>query len=203
MLFTVCHLLLCVFDFYFQDALQQARRKSIENTREIRKTPLCPTPGSSDCSGVFRTLWIDHVTQKIRGYSGGKAASVSLRIFFWPRQKLRCVASRPSVDGKMLVIEPRARCGIRTSKRKAIRLDGFSFWSRVRESNPPPRLGKPLYYRCTNPAYVLEAAMPRFTRRYGSTPAAEPPPCPCAFSFGCAKSCDAAHRDRLSTAKCL
>ena len=25
-------------------------------------------------------------------------------------------------------------------------------WSRVRESNPPPRLGKPLYYRCTNPA---------------------------------------------------
>ncbi len=30
-----------------------------------------------------------------------------------------------------------------------------SFWSRVRESNPPPRLGKPLYYRCTNPAYLL------------------------------------------------
>ena len=26
------------------------------------------------------------------------------------------------------------------------------FWSRVRESNPPPRLGKPMYYRCTNPA---------------------------------------------------
>mgnify|MGYP006949002911 CR=1 FL=1 len=25
-------------------------------------------------------------------------------------------------------------------------------WSRVRESNPPQRLGKPLYYRCTNPA---------------------------------------------------
>ena len=25
-------------------------------------------------------------------------------------------------------------------------------WSRVRESNPPPRLGKPMYYRCTNPA---------------------------------------------------
>ncbi len=27
------------------------------------------------------------------------------------------------------------------------------FWSRVRESNPPSRLGKPLYYRYTNPAY--------------------------------------------------
>ena len=26
------------------------------------------------------------------------------------------------------------------------------FWSRVRESNPPSRLGKPLYYRYTNPA---------------------------------------------------
>ena len=26
-------------------------------------------------------------------------------------------------------------------------------WSRVRESNPPQRLGKPLYYRCTNPAW--------------------------------------------------
>ena len=26
------------------------------------------------------------------------------------------------------------------------------FWSRIRESNPPPRLGKPMYYRCTNPA---------------------------------------------------
>ena len=27
------------------------------------------------------------------------------------------------------------------------------FWSRVRESNPPSRLGKPLYYRYTNPAF--------------------------------------------------
>ena len=27
-------------------------------------------------------------------------------------------------------------------------------WSRVRESNPPSRLGKPLYYRYTNPAGV-------------------------------------------------
>ena len=24
--------------------------------------------------------------------------------------------------------------------------------SRIRESNPPPRLGKPMHYRCANPA---------------------------------------------------
>ena len=29
-----------------------------------------------------------------------------------------------------------------------------SFLSRIRESNPPSRLGKPLYYRYTNPAFV-------------------------------------------------
>ena len=29
---------------------------------------------------------------------------------------------------------------------------GSLFWSRVRESNPTSRLGKPLYYRYTNPA---------------------------------------------------
>ena len=27
--------------------------------------------------------------------------------------------------------------------------------SRVRESNPPPRLGKPMYDRCTNPAFGI------------------------------------------------
>ena len=27
-------------------------------------------------------------------------------------------------------------------------------WSRIRESNPPSRLGKPLYYRYTNPALL-------------------------------------------------
>ena len=31
---------------------------------------------------------------------------------------------------------------------------GWPFWSRIRESNPPSRLGKPLYYRYTNPATV-------------------------------------------------
>ena len=64
----------------------------------------------------------------VREYSGGRAASVSLRIFFWLRQKLRCVASRPSVDGKMLAIEPRVRCGAHIPKRNAIHLDGISFW---------------------------------------------------------------------------
>lgn len=64
----------------------------------------------------------------VREYSSGRAASVSLRIFFWLRQKLRCVASRPSVDGKMLAIEPRVRCGAHIPKRNAIHLDGISFW---------------------------------------------------------------------------
>ena len=26
-------------------------------------------------------------------------------------------------------------------------------WSGIRESNPPPRLGKPVHYRCANPAF--------------------------------------------------
>ena len=95
----------------------------------------------------------------VREYSGGRAASVSLRIFFWLRQKLRCVASQPSVDGKMLAIEPRVRSGAHIPKRNAIHLDGISFWSRIRESNPPPRLGKPMYYRCTNPAYEVFIAV--------------------------------------------
>ena len=33
-------------------------------------------------------------------------------------------------------------------------------WSRVRESNPPSRLGKPLYYRYTNPAFSRIIAKP-------------------------------------------
>ena len=37
-------------------------------------------------------------------------------------------------------------------KRKDTLAGVFSFWSRIRESNPPSRLGKPLYYRYTNPA---------------------------------------------------
>ena len=68
------------------------------------------------------------------------------------RQNYGCICSHSAGALKMLVIEPRVRCGTHTPKRKAIRLDGFSFWSRIRESNPPPRLGKPMYYRCTNPA---------------------------------------------------
>ena len=37
-------------------------------------------------------------------------------------------------------------------KETATHPGGRLFWSRVRESNPPSRLGKPLYYRYTNPA---------------------------------------------------
>ena len=42
----------------------------------------------------------------IREYSGGDAASVPLRIFFWLRQKLRRCAPPPSDDGKMLAVAP-------------------------------------------------------------------------------------------------
>ena len=48
----------------------------------------------------------DRALRDIREYSGGKAASVPLRIFFWYSQKLQCCASRPSDDGKLLVVAP-------------------------------------------------------------------------------------------------
>ena len=98
---------------------------------------------------------------------------------------------------------PACPCGIRIPKRNAIRLDGISFWSRIRESNPPPRLGKPLYYRCTNPAYMKFELPHGGAAGYGSTPPTASAPCRCTFSFGCAQSCDAVHRSRLATAKCL
>ena len=44
--------------------------------------------------------------ETVREYSASGAGSVPLRIFFWLCQKLRCFASRPSDDGKMLVVEP-------------------------------------------------------------------------------------------------
>ena len=47
----------------------------------------------------------------------------------------------------------------RCSKKKRPPTAVFSFWSRIRESNPPPRLGKPMYYRCTNPAYEVFIAV--------------------------------------------
>ena len=40
------------------------------------------------------------------------------------------------------------------SKIKGTPMGCLLFWSRIRESNPPSRLGKPLYYRYTNPAFV-------------------------------------------------
>ena len=44
-------------------------------------------------------------------------------------------------------------------KQRPSRWDGLCLWSRVRESNPPSRLGKPLYYRYTNPA-----SLPYYTK---------------------------------------
>ena len=41
-------------------------------------------------------------------------------------------------------------------KKNTTRLGGVSIWSRIRESNPPSRLGKPLYYRYTNPACSID-----------------------------------------------
>ena len=35
-------------------------------------------------------------------------------------------------------------------------MGGVFVWSRIRESNPPSRLGKPLYYRYTNPACSID-----------------------------------------------
>ena len=34
----------------------------------------------------------------------------------------------------------------------------FLHLSGIRESNPPPRLGKPMHYRCANSAYLIPAA---------------------------------------------
>ena len=42
------------------------------------------------------------------------------------------------------------------AKQKHHPLGGVSVWSRIRESNPPSRLGKPLYYRYTNPASSID-----------------------------------------------
>jgi hypothetical protein len=39
-------------------------------------------------------------------------------------------------------------------------------WSGVRESDPRPRLGKPLYYHCTNPASGSRQS-PYFTQSFG------------------------------------
>ena len=53
----------------------------------------------------------------VREYSGGKAAFVSLRIF-WLRQKVRCRASRPPDGGQMLGIEPTGLLRDSYSKKK-------------------------------------------------------------------------------------
>ena len=82
----------------------------------------------------------------IREYSGGRAASVMLRIF--AVGKPLCFAQPPCSTAKCL------------------------------HSNPPPRLGKPMYYRCTNPAFCLQ--------RYSIIPRRKMQP----FSVGKEKSAD-------------
>ena len=41
-----------------------------------------------------------------------------------------------------------------TQNKKDILPDVLLFWSGIRESNPPPQLGKLMYYRYTNPAQI-------------------------------------------------
>ena len=53
------------------------------------------------------------------------------------------------------------------------------FWSRVRESNPPSRLGKPLYYRYTNPA--LECIIAEANGNIKSFLSKSTPPAPHSF----------------------
>ena len=59
-----------------------------------------------------------------------------IEVFFKHLDKLKFAAKFPFMPQGNKKCRPEAAC----------------FWSRVRESNPPSRLGKPLYYRYTNPA---------------------------------------------------
>ena len=69
-----------------------------------------------------------------------------------------------------------------SENQKTTRRVVFWFWSRIRESNPPSRLGKPLYYRYTNPAlcgYYSKAEIKfqyLFCRRAKTTQTLSKPP---------------------------
>ena len=64
----------------------------------------------SRCTTDVRILHMKFICRAVRGrireYSADCVGSVPLRIFFWLRQKLRCCASRPSCDGKILAVAP-------------------------------------------------------------------------------------------------
>ena len=73
-------------------------------------------------------IWIA-LRAMIREYSGGGAASVTLRILIWRGRQI-CVRCAPAA-----LTRQKCLC-----------------------SPPPPRMPKPMYYRCTNPAYVRSGA---------------------------------------------
>ena len=73
-------------------------------------------------------IWIA-LRAMIREYSGGGAASVTLRILIWRGRQI-CVRCAPAA-----LTRQKCLC-----------------------SPPPPRMPKPMYYRCTNPAYARSGA---------------------------------------------
>ena len=85
-------------------------------------------------------------------------------LLFWSRvRESICIFAREWA--KIMVLPPSSRRQATVHRTVAFEMVRFPhipkkkhpvgvllFWSRVRESNPPSRLGKPLYYRYTNPA---------------------------------------------------
>ena len=54
------------------------------------------------------------------------------------------------MEEKLGSLEP-INCGLQKVKAEVLE-KVIPIWSGIRELNPPLRLGKPAYYRCTNPA---------------------------------------------------
>jgi len=72
------------------------------------------------------------------------------------------------------------------------------------EGNTPAALPPPcrLHFLLFSAFHAEKAALSRRKNAIG-TPPTSLAPCPCAFSFGTAKSCGALHRGHLTMAKCL
>ena len=86
-------------------------------------------------------LWRPHQVVRHKRFAAGKTLAQAKP---WRRRN----SFPPSSFDPLGVERPRGAEPKNKRPPKAV----FYFWSRVRESNPPPRLGKPMYYRCTNPA---------------------------------------------------
>ena len=71
---------------------------------------------------------------------------VQLRVQLCVKKLRGCIRNK----GKLW--NTRKAAWIQGTAPESIENPGAVFWSRVRESNPPSRLGKPMHYRCTNPA---------------------------------------------------